>query len=115
MDKNLVRVRHIFEAIEKIERYVAGFDFKGFCDDEKTIDAVIRKPEIIGEASRNISEDFQKQFSEVPWREISDFRNILIHEYFGVNLEIVWKVIQNRLPELKKNISKILSSFFLKQ
>ncbi len=110
MDENFIRIRHIFEAIEKIELLMKDVSREDF-DDFRIHDVAIRELEIVGEASRNVSEDFQKQFSEIPWRLMRDLRNLLIHQYFGVNIEEIWKVIHEDLPELKKNISKILSSF----
>lgn len=110
MDENTVRIRHIFDAIEKIELLMKNVSREGF-DDFRIHDVAVRELEIIGEASRNVSEDFQKQFPEVPWRLMRDLPNLLIHEYFGVNIAIVWTILQKDIPELKKNITQILSSF----
>jgi len=71
------------------------------------IDAVVRNLEIIGEAAKNLSKETKSQYPEIPWREMADMRNKLIHEYFGVDLDIVWKTIKYRLPEVKKNLRKI--------
>ncbi len=74
--------------------------FEDFSKDRKTYQAVIREFEIIGEAIGNLSEEYKNKHKNVPWQDIKDFRNILIHEYFGVDLEIVWKVIEEDLPVL---------------
>lgn len=78
------------------------------CEDKKTIDAVVRGLEIIGEASNNISDEFKKKHSEIPFRDIKDTRNRLIHEYFGVNKKIVWDTCQIDLKELKALILPLI-------
>jgi len=98
----------IIESINNIEEYVNGFTFNTFIEDKKTIDAVIRNFEIIGEASKNIPMDIKEKYKEVPWKTMSDMRNILIHEYFGIKLDIIWKTINERLPELKKSILNLI-------
>ena len=104
----LVYIEHIKEAIETIEGYLTGVDFQKFSENKMIFDAVVRELEIIGEAANNVDEDFQKQFSEVPWRKIIGMRNNIIHEYFAVNKEVVWKTCKNNLPELKKFLEKII-------
>jgi len=101
-------LRDIFESIEKIETYVKGISFDEFMDDAKTQDAVVRNLEIIGEASNKIPKDIQHRYTEIPWTQIVGMRNRLIHAYFVVDHEIVWEIITKELPELKKEISKIL-------
>jgi uncharacterized protein with HEPN domain len=100
-------IGHIAEAIEKIERYTAGLDYEQFLKDEKTVDAVIRTLEIIGEASNNISKEFQNTHPEFPWGKMISMRNRLIHEYFGVNEEVVWGTCTEDLPSLKKQIKEL--------
>jgi uncharacterized protein with HEPN domain len=100
------RIDDIIEAIDKIDRYIAGYDYDSWCNDEKTVDAVIRNIEIIGEASSYLPEEIQNQFSDIPWRLMRGIRNILIHEYFGVDLGILWKTINEDLPDLKKRLLK---------
>jgi uncharacterized protein with HEPN domain len=73
------------------------------------IDAVVRELEIIGEASNNLSEEFREQYSDILWRRMKDMRNFLIHEYFGINLKVVWDTCKKDLPELKTFIKKVLS------
>ena len=100
---------HICEAIEKIERYISTVDFDGFSDNDMMIDAVVRELEIIGEAARNLSDSFQEEHSEIPWHKIRAMRNTLIHEYFGVNLKVVWDTCKNDIMVLKTFIEKVLN------
>ena len=99
----------IIESGTAIQEYVQGFSFKDFSRDRKTYSAVIREFEIIGEAVGKLPEKIKLQRKEVEWQDIKDFRNLLIHEYFGVDLEIIWQVIENDLPQLlesAKDLSK---------
>ena len=97
----------ILEAIYKIEEYIQDIDFEDFSSDRKSVDAVIRNLEIIGEATKNISEDFKRRHTEVNWKDPTRMRDRLIHAYFGVDLGIVWETIKFRIPELKGQIEKI--------
>ena len=100
-------LRHILAAIEAVEEYVQdGRD--GFLRDRKTQDAVIRNLEIIGEATRNVPEAFRADHPEFPWRRVSALRNVLIHKYFGVDLRIVWGVVEDELPNLKCIVTLLL-------
>ena len=96
------RIEDIIEAIDKIEQYTNGIDFESWLKDEKTIDAVIRNIEVIGEASTHLPKEVQENFKDVPWGMMRGIRNILVHEYFGVDLEIVWKTMKQDLPILKR-------------
>ena len=104
-----VYVDDIVEAIAKIKRFTVGFDSKTFSDDEKTFDAVIRNLEVIGEAVKKIPEGIRTQYPTVEWKKIAGVRDILIHEYFGIDAEIVWDIIQNKLPILESQIAKIVA------
>lgn len=109
MKKNaIVFIKHIQESIEQIEKYTQGLSYGEFCASQQIQDAVVRRFEIIGEAMKNIPEGFKKQHHEIAWREISSMRDILIHEYFGVNMEIVWDTAKKDIPKLKKQIVKLL-------
>lgn len=101
-------LKDILESIERIESYTKGLSYNDFLNDRKTIDAVLRNLEVIGEAVKNLSEKLKKLYPEVNWKRIAGMRDRLIHGYFGVDIEIVWETIQSRLPELKKQIEKIL-------
>jgi uncharacterized protein with HEPN domain len=98
----------IKNSIEKIEGYVTEIDFEKFSKDEKTIDAVIRNLEIIGEAVNNLPEEIKSQNPEIPWKEAVGMRNKVAHEYFGVDDEILWKTVTEDLPIFKEQIQKIL-------
>ncbi len=76
--------------------------YEDFENDERTVDAVIRNLEIIGEAARNIPDEFRNKYSDIPWRRIVGLRNVVIHEYFGVDLENIWEIIVNDFTEFKK-------------
>lgn len=97
-------------SIGKILEYTAGMTFESYDADSKTKDAVERNFEIIGEAASRIPDDFKKLHLTVEWRIIKDFRNFIIHEYFGINNQIVWDTVQYRLPDLMQEISKLIST-----
>ncbi|CAD7848663.1 MAG: Protein of unknown function DUF86, BT0167 group [Olavius algarvensis Delta 4 endosymbiont] len=100
------RIDDIIEAINKIERYIYGLDFEKWQKDEKTIDAVIRNIEVIGEAASHLPAEIQEQYKEIPWGMMKGIRNVLAHEYFGIDLKITWKTVKEDLPSLKKYLQK---------
>jgi len=106
-DLNLF-LEDVLKNIELIERSVNSLTEFSFQKDEDKIDANIRRLEIIGEAVKNVPENFRKKYPEVPWKDIAGFRDILIHGYFGVELKRVWNIIKNDLPKLKKQVERIL-------
>jgi len=87
-------------AIRKILDYAAEHDLPTFSDDSLTQDAIIRQFTVLGEASNRISSEFRSQHSEIPWKEIIGFRNVVVHNYFEINIEEVWRIIQEDLPGL---------------
>ena len=101
-------LRDIKEAVEKIETFTKGFTFEEFSLDTKTVDAVIRNLEILGEAAKHIPKRLKDKHPDIDWKAISGMRNILAHEYFGVRTGIIWKTIRERLPELRHKIEEIL-------
>lgn len=101
----------IFNSICEIEEFVKGMTFNEFVIDRKTRNAVIRSIEVMGEAAKNIPESFRKKYPNVPWKKMAGMRDKLIHEYFGVDLEIVWQMIENNLPALKSSFIKICKEF----
>jgi uncharacterized protein with HEPN domain len=98
----------IKEAVEKIETFTKGFTFEEFAKDTKTVDAVIRNLEIMGEAVKHISTRVKEKHPDIDWKAMAGMRNILAHEYFGVRMGIIWKTIRERLPELRYKIEEIL-------
>ena len=104
-------LQDISNSIDKIQKYISGLSFDSFKENDLVIDAVLRNLEVIGEAARNIPEDFRSRYSMIPWKRIVAFRNVVIHEYFGVDLEIVWTIVKENLPELKEKIELILNSY----
>jgi len=88
------------ESIEKIEEYTSNVDEEEFYENSFVQDAVLRRLEIIGEAVKNIPEDFRTKYPDIPWRQIAGMRDVLIHAYFGVNLRRVWKVIKETFQSL---------------
>jgi uncharacterized protein with HEPN domain len=103
-------LQDMLRAIAKIERYVKGYNIAQFLADEKTADAVVRNLEIIGEAARRIPPSFKETQPHVPWRQISGMRNRIVHDYLGVDMEIVWHIATISLPDLRAQIQSILDS-----
>jgi len=98
----------ILAALEAIQSFVQGMSFEDFRQDDKTSSAVIRKFEVIGEAAKRVPESIKQKYPSVPWKEMAGMRDKLIHFYFGVNYDLLWQTIENRIPEIKPVISQIL-------
>jgi len=103
-----VRIEHILEAIGKIERYTAGLTEATFAEQSMTVDAVIRNFQVIGEAVRHLPDEIQARYPAVPWSLMQGMRHILVHDYFAVKLDIVWRTIQQSLPPLLEPLRNIL-------
>jgi uncharacterized protein with HEPN domain len=106
----LLYCQDILESGEAIQSYVQGMAIDVFVQDRMRYSAVIREFEIIGEAVGKLSEQLKGGYPEIPWQDIKDFRNLLAHEYFGVDLEIVWNTIRDDLPLLLEAVRKLVSS-----
>ncbi|HEV2351469.1 MAG TPA: DUF86 domain-containing protein [Terriglobia bacterium] len=103
-----VFLEDILASIRRIRSYVGGLSLQEFTNDTKTLDAVIRNLEIIGEAVKKIPQDVRSQGTEVEWQKVGRLRDILIHEYFGVDVNIVWDVVQNKLDGLERVAERLL-------
>jgi|SRR3989344_6941804 len=104
-------LEHILECIEFIEEYVRDFSKEEFLKSTQTQDSVTRRLEVIGEATKHLLDEFKEYYQDIPWKKILAMRNMLIHEYFAVNLDVVWKTVQEDIPELKSHIKKILEDY----
>jgi uncharacterized protein with HEPN domain len=101
-------IADILSSIEKIQEYLDGFTMDQFFSDNKTQDAISRNFEIIGEATARLSPGFKKKYTQINWRVVKDFRNKLIHDYFGVDFSTVWIISKEELPVLKEKIKSLI-------
>jgi uncharacterized protein with HEPN domain len=101
-------LRDIQESVEKALSFVEGMDGDDFLQDEKTVYAVIRALEIVGEAAKKIPDEIRGKYPNIPWREMAGMRDKLIHDYFGVNLKLIWKTVQEDLPPLGPKLSQVI-------
>ena len=110
MSKRDVRLylHDILESINKIEEWTRGLKYADFVRDSRTVDAVIRNLEVIGEASKFVPDDLRTRFDQVPWRRVVGFRNIAIHQYADIDWNTVWTIATQRLPEIKPVIAQML-------
>ena len=97
------------ESINDIESFSNGLSKRDLSENRMKQNAIIRGIEIIGEATKNIPDDFRKNYPEIEWRKIAGLRDIVIHTYFDIDLDVLWEIIKNDLPKLKKKIEKILN------
>ena len=102
-------LRHILDAIAAIEEYTRGGK-DAFLSDRRTQDAVIRNLEVIGEAVRNIPSEVRDVYAGIPWREAAALRDVLIHKYFNIDLQIVWVVVEKELPAMREKVEQVLES-----
>ena len=98
------------EAVEKIIRYTAGYTQALFDADERTVDAVVRNFEIIGEAANHISEELKDEFPDLDWFKIRGFRNRIVHQYFGIDYGIIWQLIEFQIPKMGTQLKAILKA-----
>jgi len=107
MKRDKVYLEHILDAISNIEKFIEGIEKEDFFSNIEKQYAVLRGLEIIGEAAKNLSEKLKSRYPQIPWKEIAGMRDKLIHQYFGVDLNLVWETIKTKLPELKTQILQI--------
>lgn len=103
-----LRIEDMLEGIEKVLRYTHGMDFDAFCANEMVVDAVVCNFAVIGEAARHVPSEVRVRYPDLPWAEMQDMRNALVHEYFGADLRTIWETLQGDLPPLIPLFSKIL-------
>lgn len=103
------RLEHILQAIGKIQRYTVGHTGESLRTDDKTLDAVVRNFQVIGEAARHIPESIQQAHPEVPWSDMQKMRHVLVHNYDRIDPAIVWQTVQNDLPPLIEPLQKLLA------
>jgi uncharacterized protein with HEPN domain len=103
----ILLVQDIIESGEKILSYTSGFSFDQFTSDSKTIDAVIRNFEIIGEAANRLPEEFKDKYPDIDWHRMRGFRNRIVHDYFGIDFNIVWQIKETTLPEMLEKLKSV--------
>jgi len=96
----------IVEACRKIHRYITGLTIEQFRSDERTIDAVVRNLEVIGEAAKKLPDSTRSKISGIEWSRIAGLRDILIHEYFGIDIDLIWDIVETKVPELLRQIEE---------
>ena len=100
-------IEDILESIKLIEKYIRNISKRNLDNNQKLKDSIVRRLEIIGEAVKNIPDNFRKKYPEVPWKKIAGLRDIIIHTYFNIDLDITWDIIKKDLPDLKEKMLKI--------
>lgn len=98
----------ILDAVTKIRNYTSGMNLEGLKGDSRTLDAVVRNLEVIGEAAKKIPEDVRLRYPAIEWKKIAGLRDILIHEYFGIDVNIIWDIVQTKLLTLDEQIKKVI-------
>ncbi|RPI36770.1 MAG: DUF86 domain-containing protein [Nitrospiraceae bacterium] len=106
----LLYIEDILTSTSKILKYVGDTSYQNLLQDEMRLEAIVRNFEIIGEAASKVPQDIREKYPLIAWRKISDFRNVLAHEYFGIDYEIMWEIIKDKLPVLQKDIQKVLDA-----
>jgi uncharacterized protein with HEPN domain len=103
-------IQDMVDSIEKIERFITGFSFEEFNADDRTIDAVVRNLEITGEAASRLPEEYRNSQPQIEWAKVIGLRNRIVHAYFGLDVQIIWSILQNDLPPFKAQLEKLRDS-----
>ncbi len=106
--ESLDYIEDVIDALSKIQQFTQGMEYNDFIKDDKTIFAVVRALEVIGEAAKRISRSVKNRYPQIPWKDAAGMRDKLIHEYFGINLKVVWDTIKQDIPALKPLMQKVL-------
>lgn len=101
-------IKDILESLESISNFIEGLDYQNFIEDDKTLSAVVRKIEIIGEATKNIPSSVTSKYINIPWSDMAKMRDKVIHSYFGIDYQTIWNVVKIRFPEMKPELEKLL-------
>ena len=99
----------ICQSIDRVGQYIKNLSLDAFSEDQKSVDAVVRNLEIIGEAANRLPDEFKEKYSEIKWRKVVGLRHRIVHEYFGIDIEIIWQILHKDLPELRQKIMRIIS------
>ena len=105
---NLVYLKHILDAIYRIEEYTKNVSYNGFMDNHLVQAGVVREIEIVGEATKRLTTEFKEKYPDIPWKKMAGMRDKLIHDYFGVDFDAVWDTIEKDVPSLKSKIEDII-------
>lgn len=111
MKNDVVYLKHILDAANQIENYARGMTYETFLATRLVQDGVIRQLEIVGEATKNLSDGFRSSYAVLPWRDMAGMRDKLIHQYFGVDMSAVWDSVENDIPLIKEKLTEILRSY----
>ncbi len=104
----ILYMEDMLQSIERIEEYLGELDFRKFKMNYLVVDAIIRNLEIIGEASKNVPKNIQEKYPEIPWNKMYGLRNLIAHEYFGIDYEMIWEISKNNLPQNRTDLIKII-------
>lgn len=98
----------ILEAVRKVREYTEGLSYEQFSADQKTVHAVVWNLQIIGEATKNLPREIRSRYPDLPWRDMAGLRDVIVHQYFGIKLDVIWKIIRNDVPLLESRIRGVI-------
>jgi uncharacterized protein with HEPN domain len=110
-DRSELYLKDLLDSMDQVMAYLEGMTFDEFEKDKMRIDAVLRNIQIIGEAARNISEEIKENYPDIPWRRMIGLRNIVVHAYFGVDLEMIWRISTVNIPQTQPQLEKVVEFF----